>query len=146
MNRNALITIVVLILIALGLYMLFANNDNGTVPTPTPTTETPTDTQTGQTDTGTTTQNPGSTPVSATSPAVIAARSHLASQLNVSPAAVTLVNASEMTWTDGCLGLGGPAESCLQALVEGYRIELRANNRIYVYRTDATGTAIRAEP
>ncbi|MEK7604610.1 MAG: hypothetical protein AAB442_02340 [Patescibacteria group bacterium] len=50
-----------------------------------------------------------------------------------------------MTWNDGCLGLGGPAESCLQALVPGFRVEMLAQGKTYLYRTDKTGVVVRAE-
>jgi hypothetical protein len=43
------------------------------------------------------------------------------------------------------LGLGGIAESCLQALTPGFKVEMRAEGKTYVYRTDATGVTLRAE-
>ena len=49
------------------------------------------------------------------------------------------------TWSDGCLGLGGPAESCLAALTEGWQIEIvdTATNLRYIYRTNLNGDNIR---
>jgi hypothetical protein len=47
------------------------------------------------------------------------------------------------TWTDGCLGLGGPAELCLQAMVDGWRLEVTDGDQRWTYHTDETGDAIR---
>lgn len=54
---------------------------------------------------------------------------------------------SRETWSDGCLGLGGPAELCLAALTEGWRVELidTATGKSYVYRTNLDGTQVRRE-
>lgn len=54
---------------------------------------------------------------------------------------------SRETWTDSCLGLGGPAESCLMALTDGWQVEvIDTSEQRYVYRTDLTGQSIRREP
>ncbi|MBD1913833.1 MULTISPECIES: hypothetical protein [unclassified Leptolyngbya] len=50
---------------------------------------------------------------------------------------------SRETWTDGCLGLGGPAELCLAATVEGWQMEVTNGERSWFYRTDASGQTIR---
>ena len=52
---------------------------------------------------------------------------------------------SRETWTDGCLGLGGPAESCLAALTEGWQVEVidTATGQSYFYRTNLNGDSIR---
>ncbi|MEO1347695.1 MAG: hypothetical protein AAFW84_02680 [Cyanobacteria bacterium J06635_15] len=51
---------------------------------------------------------------------------------------------SRETWSDGCLGLGGPAESCLAALTEGWQVEVTdTTNQSYFYRTDLSGNSIR---
>ncbi|MBE9100623.1 hypothetical protein [Vacuolonema iberomarrocanum] len=47
------------------------------------------------------------------------------------------------TWTDGCLGLGGPAELCLQAIVEGWKLEVTDGDQSWTYHTDETGDTIR---
>ena len=56
-------------------------------------------------------------------------------------------NYSRETWSDGCLGLGGPAELCLAALTEGWRVELIdiATSESYRYRTNIDGTQVRRE-
>ena len=56
-------------------------------------------------------------------------------------------NYSRETWSDGCLGLGGPAESCFAALTEGWRVEVidTATGTRYVYRTNRDGAQVRQE-
>lgn len=51
------------------------------------------------------------------------------------------------TWLDGCLGLGGPAESCLAVLTEGWHVELidTTTGQNYFYRTNSDGTQVRRE-
>jgi hypothetical protein len=46
---------------------------------------------------------------------------------------------SRETWPDGCLGLGGPAELCLFALVEGWQVEVVHGEDSWFYRTDLSG-------
>lgn len=72
-------------------------------------------------------------------------RAELAAALSVSPESVVVVNAEERTWTDSCLGLGGPAESCAQMMVEGYRVVLSSGFGRYTYRTNLDGSAVRTE-
>lgn len=78
-------------------------------------------------------------------PAADKARKDLATKLSVNEKSIVILQISEETWNDGCLGLGGPAESCLQALVPGFRIEMLAKGKTYFYRTDKTGNVVRAE-
>lgn len=63
-------------------------------------------------------------------------------------AAVQVERYSRETWSDGCLGLGGPAESCLAALTEGWKVELidTASGKRYVYRTNLNGDSVRRNP
>lgn len=78
-------------------------------------------------------------------PAAVAARADLAAKLGIPTSGVTIMLVEEKSWSDGCLGLGGPAESCLQALVDGFRVELLAHGHTHVYRTDKTGASLRPE-
>jgi hypothetical protein len=78
-------------------------------------------------------------------PAAVAARTDLAAKLGVSEGSIVIMKVEEKAWSDGCLGLGGAAESCLAALVDGFRVELEAQGKAYVYRTDKTGVSLRAE-
>ncbi|HEY4503032.1 MAG TPA: hypothetical protein VJC14_01175 [Candidatus Paceibacterota bacterium] len=78
-------------------------------------------------------------------PAADVARKDLALKLSVDEKSIVIMKITEMTWSDGCLGLGGPAESCLQALVPGFKVEMLAKGETYFYRTDKTGATVRAE-
>ena len=79
-----------------------------------------------------------------TSEAVTAAAvARLAADLGLAEADVTVLSAEETEFTDGCLGLGGPAESCLQAITPGWLVMLSANGQEYEAHTDATGQQVR---
>jgi len=78
-------------------------------------------------------------------PAAAAARADLAAKLNVDEKSIVIMRVEDKTWNDGCLGLGGPAESCMMALVEGFKVEMEAKGTTYVYRTDKTGASLRME-
>jgi len=78
-------------------------------------------------------------------PAAAAARIDLAQKLGLATNSVVIMFIEEKMWSDGCLGLGGPAESCMAALTDGFRVEMEARGSTYVYRTDRTGTQVRAE-
>lgn len=77
--------------------------------------------------------------------AAVKAREALAAELGIGVDKVEILSQEQTEWTDSCLGLGGPAESCLQALVSGWRVELSAEGQTYVARTDETGDAVRFE-
>jgi hypothetical protein len=78
-------------------------------------------------------------------PAAQAARQALAQELGVPRESINIQRAEPAEWTDSCLGLGGPAESCLQALTPGYRVFLEREGEQYIYRTDTSGQAVRRE-
>ena len=78
-------------------------------------------------------------------PAAAIARTDLAKQLGVEEKSIVIMLIEDKEWSDGCLGLGGPAESCLMALVPGFRVEMQAKGQTYVYRTDKTGVSVRME-
>jgi hypothetical protein len=72
-----------------------------------------------------------------------AAVAQLAAELGLAEADVTVLSAEQTEFTDGCLGLGGPAESCLQAITPGWLVMLSANGQEYEVHTDATGQQVR---
>ncbi len=75
-------------------------------------------------------------------------RSEMADALGVAVDTIDVVGYSQETWSDSCLGLGGPAESCLFALTEGWRVQVThpASDTTYSYRTDLTGSSVRLQP
>ena len=78
--------------------------------------------------------------------AAIKARETLAAELDLGIEDVTIISQEQKTWSDSCLGLGGAAESCLQAEVDGWLVELSVNGETYIARTDWLGEQIRFEP
>lgn len=90
----------------------------------------------------------GETPTASGSPdlpaqAVLDAQQWLAAQLSVAADQVQLVEAEQAEWSDSCLGLGRPEESCLQAITPGWRAVFEINGQRYEVRTDQTGSVIR---
>lgn len=137
MNKKTIIILIILVLFIVGVYF-FGFNKTGNVVIPAETDQEPI--------TSGENPQPGSAvhdlPVE---PAATLARKDLASRLSVGEKSIVIIQITEATWNDGCLGLGGPAESCLQALVPGFKIEMLAKGKTYFYRTDKTGSMVRVE-
>jgi hypothetical protein len=53
--------------------------------------------------------------------AILEAQNWLAERLGLAVDQLEVVSFEQVDWTDSCLGLGGPAESCLQAITPGYQ-------------------------
>jgi hypothetical protein len=68
-----------------------------------------------------------------------------AQQFDAPRSQIRIVGASAQVWPDGCLGLGGPAESCLAATVKGWFVVVSDGLQSVNYRTDAQGRVIRSE-
>ena len=66
-----------------------------------------------------------------------------ADDLKVPQAELSLLRFNQEVWRDGCLGLGQANESCLQALVEGWQLEVVYGEESYFYRADSDGDIIR---
>jgi hypothetical protein len=50
------------------------------------------------------------------------------------------------TWSDSCLGLGGPAEICAAVLTEGWQVSVTDGQRTWVFRTNDDGSQVRLDP
>jgi hypothetical protein len=72
-----------------------------------------------------------------------AAIAHLAAELGLTEAEIELISAEMTEFNDSCLGLGGPAESCLQAITPGWLVMLSAGGQEYELHTDETGVQVR---
>jgi hypothetical protein len=72
-------------------------------------------------------------------------KADLASQLGIPTTDLTISQHSRETFSDSCLGLGGPAESCLAVLTEGWQVEVvyAQTGERYVYRSDLSGNQVR---
>jgi hypothetical protein len=57
----------------------------------------------------------------------------------VQRSALTIVSTETVTWSDGSLGCPQPGMIYTQALVPGYRIRVRAGERILDYHTNRRG-------
>lgn len=75
--------------------------------------------------------------------AALAAAEWLAGRLGVEVGQIEIVGAEEVDWSDSCLELGGPAESCLAAVTPGWLITLEVNGETYEIHTDANASVIR---
>lgn len=77
--------------------------------------------------------------------AVTAVKVKVASDLNINEGEVIVMSAYEKDWSDGCLGLGGPAESCIAVITPGYEVTVLAQGDERVFRTNSDGSVIREE-
>ena len=74
-----------------------------------------------------------SAPIDPTTPLVTDAVADLARRLDVSPDAVTVVEALAVTWPDGSLGCPAPGMMYTQVLVDGTFVLLEAGGQRYEY-------------
>lgn len=72
-----------------------------------------------------------------------AAVAFLAQQLGVAEEEIEVTEIADVEFSDSCLGLGGPAESCLQAITPGWLVLLDVNGETYEVHTDQTGEQVR---
>lgn len=76
-------------------------------------------------------------------PFALAAKAALSQKLGIAADQIGFVSADLVQWNDSCLGLGGPAESCLQAITPGYKVMLSAQGISYELHTDEAGSVVR---
>jgi hypothetical protein len=72
-------------------------------------------------------------------PIVAPARADLARRLGVEPDDLEVMSAEEVTWPDGSLGCPEPGMSYTQALVDGSKVVLGHDDRVYVYHAGDDG-------
>lgn len=77
--------------------------------------------------------------------ALPAAQQALADYLGVTSDTLALETIEDAEWSDSCLGLGGPAESCAAVITPGYAITFTVDGESYTVRTDLDGTRARVE-
>jgi len=78
----------------------------------------------------------------AAQPAVDAAIQFMAAERGMDAAAISVVAAEAVEWSDSCLGIVRADTMCAQVITPGYRITLTAAGAEYVYHTNATGANI----
>ncbi len=90
--------------------------------------------------------DPGDILISAEAQAAVNnAKVILANQLQIAPAAITVVKVEAVTWSDSCLGVH-TGKMCLQVMTPGYRITFEAGSKKYVVQTDASGKSVVLAP
>jgi hypothetical protein len=71
----------------------------------------------------------------------------IASRQQVPIESLKVTAAQAKSWPDGCLGLGGPAEICTFAIVEGWEVTVAQGdgqgNKQWVYRSDSEGLTLK---
>jgi len=72
-------------------------------------------------------------PTSEELPIVASAREDLARRLVVEPEELEVVSVEDVTWPDGSLGCPEPGVSYTQAVVEGSKVVLGHDGRVYIY-------------
>ena len=72
-----------------------------------------------------------------------AVQEFMVGELGVSLGDVQVISAERTEFTDSCLGLGGPEESCLQAITPGWVVVVDVAGQMYEARTDETGQQMR---
>lgn len=65
-----------------------------------------------------------------------------AQRLKVSSSQVKIVKAERRNWSDGCLGLGRPQDSCAAVVTPGWLVTVEGKQQRLVYRTGDIGGAI----
>lgn len=102
------------------------------------TTTTPQETTTPSLDT-TLPSIPDSNPDTAPDTVVEKAIQDLVTKIGVSAEDITIVVAEAKTWSDGSLGCPDPGVSYTQALVDGSRVLLEVDGRLYAYHAGSDG-------
>jgi hypothetical protein len=55
---------------------------------------------------------------------------------------LAVVSAEKVTWTDGALGCAQPGRMYTQAIVPGYRVLMRAGERLLIYHASESGDLV----
>jgi hypothetical protein len=70
----------------------------------------------------------------------------VAAETKLQPDQFVLTQATPKIWSDGCLGLGPPAQMCTAVLVRGWEVRVMHQRQEWVYRTNTSGQAIQLDP
>ena len=66
--------------------------------------------------------------------------------LGISLDQIQIETVEQRDWSDSCLGLGEPNESCAQVVTPGWFVAISIDGQEYRFRADEAGTIIRQEP
>ncbi|NMG07751.1 hypothetical protein [Brasilonema sp. UFV-L1] len=64
-------------------------------------------------------------------------------RLNMPTSGLTIIQAQQKTWSNGCLNLPKSGENCTEALESGWRVVVKADDQTLVYHTNTTASKIR---
>ncbi|KAB8331614.1 hypothetical protein SD80_024340 [Scytonema tolypothrichoides VB-61278] len=64
-------------------------------------------------------------------------------RLGLPTSRVTIIQAEQRTWNNGCLNLPNSGEACTEALENGWRVVVKSPEQTLVYHTNTTGSKIR---
>ncbi len=78
-------------------------------------------------------------------PVAMRIRRAAATELGLPPGQLRIASQSRQSWSDSCLGLGGPAELCAAMITEGWRVELSNGSQSWFFRADRSGQVVRME-
>lgn len=81
-------------------------------------------------------------PVPDMTAAIETAIADLSSRLRVPPADISVVEAKPVRWSDGSLGCPQDGYVYTQAIVDGSRVLLDADGRIFDYHSDGRGNVV----
>ncbi len=84
-------------------------------------------------------QAPPATHVALPQPLLDALRADAAKRSGVTPDDLSVASAEKVTWTDGALGCPQPGGMYTQATVPGYRVFMRAGERVLLYHAAEAG-------
>ncbi len=77
--------------------------------------------------------------------AVAAARAALALRLGTTESKILILEALNVDWPDACLGITTKDTLCAQVITPGYNILMQASGKEYRYRTNLSGSILKAE-
>lgn len=66
--------------------------------------------------------------------------------LGISLEQIEIETIERREWSDSCLGLGKPEESCAQVVTPGWLVAFSLDGQEYRFRADEAGTTVRQEP
>jgi len=87
----------------------------------------------------------GSTSVNSPQSIEAAVLQDAARRSGLSISALRIVQTQRRNWSDGCLGLGGPVDLCLNAIVPGWRVVVASGQQRWVYRTNQSGSVVKLD-
>lgn len=70
----------------------------------------------------------------------------VSAETRLQPDQFVVTQATPKIWSDGCLGLGPPAQMCTAVLVSGWEVRVMHQHQEWVYRTNSSGQAVQLDP